>query len=189
MSEDVPVAIEEIHQNLWAGADGSCLPAQSKMLAVLCNPPLKPARGTTSWRNVEVLSAVMGASSFAIANLIEQPSRSTSDISALAGKVDMGALTLRLQTMAMSAEFVIVGWGAGAPAGWHGHQWQAVLNAATCGLAAGGHEWVAHVSETPRHPSRWRQHTSPVHERYSGATFALRLAAALRWSPVQAFAS
>ena len=58
MSEDVPVAIEEMHQNLWAG---SGLPAQTKMLAVLCNPPLKPARGTTSWRNVEVLSAVIRA--------------------------------------------------------------------------------------------------------------------------------
>jgi hypothetical protein len=31
-------------------------------------------------------------------------------------------------------------------------------------------EWVAHISETPRHPSRWRQHTSPVNARYSGAT-------------------
>ena len=40
---------------------------------------------------------VMGASSFAIANLVEQPSKSTRDISALAGRVDMDALTLRLQ--------------------------------------------------------------------------------------------
>jgi hypothetical protein len=177
-----------MHQNLWTGAEGSSLSAPGNMLAILCNPPMKPAGCTTTWRNVEALSAVMGASSFAIANLIEQPSRSTRDISALAGKVDLDALTLRLQTMAMSAELVVVGWGARAPAGWHGHQWQAVLNAATCGLVAGGHEWVAHVSETPRHPSRWRQHTSPFHERYNGATFELRLEAALRWSPVQAFA-
>ncbi|WP_074317224.1 DUF1643 domain-containing protein [Micromonospora cremea] len=159
-------------------------PTERRLLAVLCNPPLRAARDTTSWRNLEVLAGVLCAGSVAIVNLIDEPTRSTSDLLHVAGKVDLEALTHRLKAAAQTADLVLAGWGSGAPAGWRKHEWLALVEAAVRGVAAGGHERIAHVGEAPRHPSRWRQHTSPIHDRYAGATFELRLSAALRWSVI-----
>ncbi|MFE9188872.1 DUF1643 domain-containing protein [Micromonospora sp. NPDC007208] len=164
-------------------------PTERRLLAVLCNPPLGAAKDTTSWRNLEVLAGVLHADSVDIANLIEEPTRSTRDLFHVAGKVDLETLTFRLKVAAQSADVVVAGWGVGAPAGWRKHEWLALIEAAVRGLAAGGHDRVAHVGRSPRHPSRWRQHTSPIHDRYAGATFELRLAAALRWSPIESTAA
>ena len=152
------------------------------LLAVLCNPPLGSPEETTSWRNVEVLTRVLEAGSFNVVNLIEQPTRSSRDLRELADSLDLDALAWRVSTAATSADLVVVGWGTGAPAGWRKARWSAVVHAAVTGLTQAGHSRVAHVSRVPRHPSRWRQHTSPIHERYAGATFEDRLRAALQWS-------
>ncbi len=158
---------------------------QDRLIAVLCNPPLGEPEQTTSWRNIGVLTSILGFQRFAIVNIIEQPTKSTADLADLAGKLDLIEVELKMENASRSAAGVLVGWGACAPAGWRLQQWRSLVTAATKGLVAGGHRRVVHVSDVPRHPSRWRQHTSPVHGRYSGSSFEQRLGSALRWSEVE----
>src|SRR6266511_19863 len=131
---------------------------QDRLIAVLCNPPLGEPEQTTSWRNIGVLTSILGFQRFAILNIIEQPTKSTADLADLAGKLDLIEVELKMENASRSAAGVLV---------------------------AGGHRRVVHVSDVPRHPSRWRQHTSPVHGRYSGSSFEQRLGSALRWSEVE----
>ncbi len=161
----------------------------SRLLVVLCNPPLGRAENTTSWRNVEALSSVIGIGQFKITNLIDHPTRSTRDLVDLVGTIDLDALRLRLSSAARHADVTVAGWGVRAPAGWQKSQWSAVVGAAAQGLSEGGHRQVWHVGGGPRHPSRWRQHTSPIHQRYLGSTFEARLASALIRSDVESLLS
>jgi hypothetical protein len=155
-----------------------------RLVAVLCNPPLRRAEQTTSWRNIEILTSVLGCGAFDLVNLVEQPTKSTVDLIHFAGALDLDDVECRIGLATRSAAVVAVGWGARAPTGWRRQPWRDLVAAAKNGLATAGYVRVAHVSDVPRHPSRWRQHTSPVHHRYVGSCFEERLAAALRWSEV-----
>jgi len=166
-----------------------CQPAVSpRLLAVLCNPSLRPTRATTSWRNVMALATVLDAASVRIANLIEVPTRSTTELAELAGQVVGDDVRRRLHYEAGSADVVVVGWGTSQPRGWSVHAWRELVAAAARGLTDARHDGVLHVGLGARHPSRWRQHTSPVHDRYPGETFELRLLSALRWTPLSKLA-
>ena len=173
-----PLDVEGVAQAMSSISPG-------RMLAVLCNPPLGEPERTTSWRNIKVLASVLGVESFSVVNLIPQPTRSTVDLADMAGKLDLFDVELRIAHAARAATVVVAGWGAGAPTGWPRSEWRNVVRAAATGLAAAGHQRVVHVSGTPRHPSRWRQHTSPVHDRYEGSSFEERLRTALNWSAVE----
>lgn len=157
---------------------------RGRLVAVLCNPSLRPAEQTTSWRNVEVLTSILECESFELANLIDHPTRSTVDLSDLAQAVSVDDVERRISNATQLATVVAVGWGARAPAGWRQRDWRNLVTAAARGLSTAGHARVVHVSNVPRHPSRWRQHTSPTHHRYAGSCFEERLAAALHWSDV-----
>jgi hypothetical protein len=169
----------------------SCTRALPKrqLLAVLCNPPLKRAESTISWRNVQCLASVLNCDSFVVENLIELPTRSSRELRGVADLLDLAQIASRLEGAAREADVVVVGWGTGAPAGWRKARWNTVLRAAIEGLGSAGHDRVAHVSTSPRHPSRWRQHTSSVHGRYSGETFEQRLASSIRWTLLSEWSS
>jgi hypothetical protein len=152
------------------------------LLAVLCNPTLKPPESTISWRNVDCLGSVLNCDSFVIENLIELPTRSSRELHGIADILDLAQIASRLAGAAREADVVVVGWGTRAPAGWRKGSWNTVVRAAIEGVRRAGHDRVAHVSTSPRHPSRWRQHTSSVHARYSGETFEQRLASSIRWT-------
>jgi hypothetical protein len=158
----------------------------SHLLAILCNPPLKDDQeATTSWRNVRLLADVLGFETLVIANVIEQPTRSSEDLRHLSGRIDLVALSFRVELSAKDAQMVVGAWGTCPPAGWRKSHWAQLLSAVTDGLTAAGHREVAHVGKSTRHPSRWRQHTSPIHNRYSGDTFESRLLDALAWSDLK----
>lgn len=155
--------------------------APGSLLAVLCNPALKDHRRTITWKNVAVLAECLGTSGFAIENLIEVPTKSTTLLAPLAGCVDVDQLELRLERAAYSSTVAVVAWGTGSPPGWSRSQWRALTGVASSALRRGGHRRVLQIGGAPRHPSRWRQHTSPVHERYRGDSFPERLKDALSW--------
>jgi hypothetical protein len=159
--------------------------ATARLLAVLCNPSTKPTELTTSWRNVRSLAAQLGSEEPTIENLIEVPTRTTVELASAQWIIDEAALAARLEAASRRADLVVAGWGSGRPASVSSASWRAVVGAAVRGLAAGGHTGVWHVGPGMRHPSRWRQHTSPVHDRYAGATFEDRLLTALRWTPIE----
>ncbi len=158
----------------------------SQILAVLCNPPLKQAPLTTSWRNLQTLGTVLGAAELNISNLIEESSRSSEDLAHLSGTIDMDQLSLRIRSAAATADVAVAAWGIHPPAGWKARHWADLINSALSGLADSGHSGVVHVGPSTRHPSRWRQYTSPLHERFVGSTFEDRLLESLQWSPTDA---
>jgi hypothetical protein len=163
----------------WGGQ-----PTGPRLLAVLCNPSLRATESTTSWRNVKTLAAVLGSPSVRIANLIEVPTRSTTDLAELADQLVVDDVRPRLSHEARSADLVVVGWGTRPPRGWPIQAWRALVTAAAQGLTDARHEYVVHVGVGARHPSRWRQHTSPIHARYDGETFEARLQSALHSTPL-----
>jgi len=144
---------------------------------------------TTSWRNVKALAAVLGSPSVRIANLIEVPTRSTTDLVELADQLVADDVRPRLCHEGRSADLVVVGWGTRQPRGWSVQAWRALVAAAAEGLTDARHDYVVHVGIGARHPSRWRQHTSSVHDRYDGETFEARLRSALRWTPLSELVS
>lgn len=155
------------------------------LLAVLCNPALKEPSQTITWRNLAALGRHLGTTSVRIENLIQVPTRSTSLLGEFAGRVDPAELELRLQVAAQEVSGIVVAWGTGSPPGWTKADWQLLIRAATRGLCQGGHTRVAQVGGAPRHPSRWRQHTSVIHDRYAGDTFDERLGEALGWIDIK----
>lgn len=160
-----------------------------RLLAVLCNPSFRPTESTTSWRNVRALATVMDAASLDISNLIELRTRSNTELVGVAGQVDLDDVRRRLRDAARTADVVVVGWGTRQPRGWPIQTWRDLLAAAAQGLSDAHHDTVLHVGVGARHPSRWRQHTSPVHDRYDGETFELRLRSALRGTPLSELVS
>lgn len=154
------------------------------LLAVLCNPPLKEPSDTVSWKNVAVLATILGHATVKVENLIEVPTKSTHFLAGLADDVDTASVQRRLSAAAATAEAVIVAWGTANPPGWSRGDWAQLTGAAYRGLLLGGHSVIGQIGGAPRHPSRWRQHTSPIHERYHGGTFEERLRHALSWVEV-----
>jgi len=156
------------------------------LLAILCNPPLRSPETMTSWKNLTVLQQVLGAATFDILNVIDQPTRSTTELEVTDGQLDLYLLESRVRAAAQGAGTIVAAWGTRAPGRWPRYAWQDLIQATGQGLQAAGHSRLLHVGPTPRHPSRWRQHTSPVHCRYPGDTFEQRLLAALHDSSVAA---
>jgi hypothetical protein len=156
----------------------------AQILAILCNPPLKQPSLTTSWRNLQTLKEVLGAKEVLISNIIEVPSRSTEELRHLSGMLDPEELKMRIRSAADSADVTVAAWGAGAPAGWKKGHWASMINSVLVAMADSGHEGAIHVGAGTRHPSRWRQYTSPIHQRYSGASFEHRLLQSLQWSSI-----
>ncbi|MFK4362879.1 hypothetical protein ABH939_006414, partial [Rhodococcus sp. 27YEA6] len=154
----------------------------AQILAILCNPPLKQSSLTTSWRNLQSLKEVLGAKEVLISNIIEIPTRSTEELRHLSGLLDHEELKTRIRSASGSADVTLAAWGAGAPAGWKKGHWAGMINSALVGMIDSGHDGAIHVGTGTRHPSRWRQYTSPIHQRYSGASFEDRLLESLQWS-------
>lgn len=157
------------------------------IVAILCNPPLGKSRDTITWRNLAVLQDVTGANRLEIVNLISVPSASTKDLAHLCGNVDVDDLAERTYRGAKKAELVVAAWGVVAPAGWKRTEWSRLTNMALDSAAEAGHGSVIHVGDGPRHPSRWRNYSSPVHGRYSGNSFDERLEQAIRRTPIGSF--
>ncbi len=154
----------------------------ARILALLCNPPLRETSLTTSWRNLQTLRGVLGANEIVICNLIEVPSRSSEELGHLSGLVDLSQLAVRIKSEASMASLVVAAWGTHRPAGWKARHWSELIISTLDGLADSGHDGAIHVGPSARHPSRWRQYTSPVHQRFVGPTFENRLRESLQWS-------
>lgn len=172
------VVQNEVMQEMLKNCQGA------RILAILCNPPLKQPSLTTSWRNLQVLKEVLGAKEVLISNIIQVPTRSTEQLRHLSGLLDPEELETRIRSDAGSTDITVAAWGAGAPAGWRKGHWASMINSALVGMTDSGHEGAIHVGPGTRHPSRWRQYTSPIHQRYSGGSFEERLLESLRWSAI-----
>ena len=153
-----------------------------RLVALLCNPPTnKSAEDTITWKNLKILGGLFGLTSIKIVNLVPRATKSTDDLYPFAGSVDYDALAARTQR-AVTGAIVVAAWGTGPPSGWPRNDWRKIVAAAMSGVEAAGQLQLAHIGPKTRHPSRWRQFTSPVHNRFLGTTFELRLAEALQWS-------
>lgn len=161
----------------------------SRIIAVLCNPPLKPPEQTTSWRNLQCLKTALKADDITICNLIEAPSQSTRDLRHLADVIDTTDLQGRVRSATAQADLVIAAWGTTAPAGWKVGEWSRLIMSTLHGMAESSHTGAIHVGPGCRHPSRWRQYTSPQHNRFDGDTFQDRLLDSLQWSSVKNLAA
>lgn len=154
----------------------------TRLVALLCNPPAnKSAEDTITWKNLKVLGGLFGLTCINIVNLVPRATKSTDDLHPFAGSIDCDALAARIQRSVAGA-IVVAAWGTGPPLGWPHDDWRKIVAAAMLGVEVAGQVQLAHIGPKTRHPSRWRQFTSPVHNRFRGTTFELRLAEALQWS-------
>lgn len=154
------------------------------LLALLCNPTLGEVRSTITWRNLEVLAGLLHVDHLRVENLICVASVNTRALREAWGNIDLDRWRATLAVSASASDFVLSAWGTYPPRGWPTSQWRAITSATVDTLVAVGHERLLQVGAGPRHPSRWRQHTSPIHKRYAGADFPQRLLEAISWSPL-----
>ena len=156
--------------------------ASMRLVALLCNPPTnKPPEETITWKNLTVLAGLFGFANIEIINLVPHPTKSNRYLHPFAGTVGFEALLAKTQ-LAVAGSTVVAAWGTTPPPGWPRDDWRKLISAAMTGAEAAGVDRLAHVGPKTRHPSRWRQFTSPVHKRFSGTSFEARLAEAVQWS-------
>lgn len=157
-------------------------PAPVRLVALLCNPPTNRAvEQTITWKNLTVLAGLFGLADIEIVNLVSQATASTDHLFQFVGTVDYKVLATQTRIAARGA-VVVAAWGTDSPPGWPCGEWRKLVAAAMSGAEAAGQKQLVHIGPKTRHPSRWRQFTSPVHKRFSGATFEARLTEAIRWS-------
>lgn len=128
-----------------------------------------------------MLAGLFGLANIEIVNLVSQPTKSRNHLSPFAGTVDYEDLAVRTQ-LAVTGAMVVAAWGTAPPPGWPCCDWRKIVAAAMSGTESGAQTQLAHIGPKTRHPSRWRQFTSPVHNRFFGTSFEARLAEALQWS-------
>ena len=156
--------------------------APVRLVALLCNPPTnRVAEQTITWKNLSVLAGVFGIADIGIVNLVSHATASIDRLFPFAGTVDYEALAAQTQS-AVADAIVVAAWGTAPPPGWPCGDWRKLISAAMSGTEAAGQKQLVHIGPKTRHPSRWRQFTSPVHNRFSGVTFEARLKESLQWS-------
>ncbi len=153
-----------------------------RLVALLCNPPTsRPTEQTTTWKNLTVLAGLFGIADIEIVNLVSQATKSTDLLFPFVGTVDCEALAAQTK-VAVTDALVVAAWGTDSPPGWPCGDWRKLVAAAMSGAEAAGQKRLVHIGPKTRHPSRWRQFTSPVHNRFFGASFGARLQEAIQWS-------
>jgi hypothetical protein len=149
--------------------------SQRRALAILMNP-VPHERVTTSERNVRICAGLLGCEDVEIVNLHAWPTRDLPALAAVAHQAQ-GWLEARaaIERALSSADVLIAGWGVGRFSRDARSHLDNQLRWLATAAEGAGHSSAFQVGDPPRHPSRWRQFTSPVHERFEGATFEERL--------------
>jgi len=128
---------------------------------------------------------ILGYDRSMIVNLFGRPSRSSRDIAVL-GKEPEGWYDARqeLSEAISVADGVLLGFGLIPSSRESGPHLRAQLQWLREELRKQGHLSVWQVGDRPRHPSRWHQYVSDVHQRTDGGSFHERLHQALRAVPL-----
>lgn len=151
------------------------LVSRRRALAILMNP-VPHDRLTTSERNVRICADLLGCAEVEIVNLHAWPTRDLPALAAVAHQ-EQGWTDARtaIERGLPRADVLIAGWGVGLFSKEARSHLEDQLRWLAKAAEAAGHSTAYQVGDLPRHPSRWRQFTSPVHERFEGATFEERL--------------
>ena len=138
--------------------------------------PVPHERVTTSERNVRICADLLDCGGADIMNLHAWPTRDLPALAAVAHQAE-GWLEARasIEYGLSKADVLIAGWGVGRFSRDARSHLENQLRWLATAAEVAGHDSAYQVGDPPRHPSRWRQFTSPVHERFDGATFEERL--------------
>ena len=134
---------------------------QSRLLAILANPPL--TGGTRTLRRVNQVAQGLGYAEVDVANLFAIPSRTTGDIEHL-GVEEAGWVAARpdISDRLTAATAVLLAYGTTAPTGAARNHFHTQV------------DWLHHllaeaelpvwwIGDGPRHPSRWQRWTHRFH--------------------------
>ena len=153
---------------------------QRKLCAILLNPPLRPAIGTISHRNLLAALPLTGCTELRLANLIDLQSKDQTQLAnIIVTESDLERSRLQLSAAIDGADEVLFAWGTGRITGVVGKLLKEQAAWVRAHVNTRGHSKIWMVAGTPRHPSRWRQFVGPEKRRVEGSSFEERLAKVL----------
>lgn len=145
--------------------------------AVLLNP--STGQGEQTLRHLRFAQQALRCESLVVANLFPVASRDMWAISDLGREADSW-LPAREEIIRLldDSDEIVVAWGVSRiPGPAHGHFLDQTDWVRTRARERGLRIWT--MGGRPRHPSRWHQYVSDVHQRTSGGTIASRIAESL----------
>jgi len=145
---------------------------------VLASPPLTD--GLRTMRRLEIVTQILGYTSFKIANLFPVATHSVNDITKLGadGGVWLGARD-ELSVLGSTSTALLMAYGVTEPTGSARSHRRGQIDWLSERLQEEGHFFAWHVGTDPRHPSRWHQYLSDRRGRTDGGTFNERLSRSL----------
>lgn len=145
-----------------------------RLLVLLASPPVTSGRRTLS--RLASLPQVLPCSSVTIANLYSTPAIDLPALSEVGASPD-GWLRARgpINEALANCDEIMAAWGLFALAGPARRHRSEQLSWLLAAASSNGIDHVWTIEGQPRHPSRWHQYVSDVHQRTAGGTFEERL--------------